>query len=269
MVITDQVFVVTGGGDGIGREVVLGLLARGARVAAVARTAEYLRGTVELAGVAPERLRTYSLSVTDREAVAALPGRVVGDFGAVDGLINVAGIIQKFVQFNDVDHAEMERVMAVNFWGVANTCKAFLPLLLVRPEACVVNVSSFGALVPVPGQCAYGASKAAVKLLTEGLYAELRATNVAVSVVFPGGVETNIARNSGVDIPGGEEAAAKAPPISLTSPAAAGRQIVDAVQNGTFRVTIGKDARMLDRIARVAPRRAIELVADRMKSLLG
>lgn len=268
MVITDKVFVVTGGGDGIGREVVLGLLARGAKVAAVARRAEYLGDTARLAGVANDRLRTYPLSVTDRDAVDGLPSRVVADFDTVDGLINVAGIIQKFVRFADVDHAEMERVMAVNFWGVANTCKAFLPLLLARPEACLVNVSSFGALVPVPGQSAYGASKAAVKLLTEGLYAELRSTNVAVSVVFPGGVETNIVQNSGVDLPGGVQAA-KAPPISLTTAAAAGRQIVDAVQNGTFRVTIGKDVRMLDGIARLAPRRAIELVADRMKSLLG
>jgi NAD(P)-dependent dehydrogenase (short-subunit alcohol dehydrogenase family) len=72
-----------------------------------------------------------------------------------------------------------------NFWGTVNTTKAFLPLLLARPSATLVNVSSMGALVPVPGQSAYGASKAAVKLFTEGLHAELHDSNVKVTVVFP------------------------------------------------------------------------------------
>jgi NAD(P)-dependent dehydrogenase (short-subunit alcohol dehydrogenase family) len=269
MLITDKVFVVTGGGNGIGREVVLGLLARGARVAAVDLSADGLAETGQLAGAGPERLKAFPLSVTDRDAVDGLPDQVISAFGAVDGLINVAGIIQKFVRFNDLDNAEIERVMAVNFWGVSNTCKAFLPHLLQRPEASLVNVSSMGALAPVPGQAVYGASKAAVKLLTEALYAELRGTNVAVTVVFPGGVGTNIAQNSGAAIPGGEQAASEAPPTSMTAPADAGRQIVDAVQNGTFRVLIGRDARMIDTMSRVVPRRAIEMIANRMKSLLG
>jgi NAD(P)-dependent dehydrogenase (short-subunit alcohol dehydrogenase family) len=269
MLITDKVLVVTGGGNGIGREVVLGLLAQGAKVAAVDLSEEGLAGTVKLAGADPQRLRTYAVNVTDRDAVAALPERVIDDFGAVDGLLNIAGIIQKFVTFNDLDHAEIERVMAVNFWGVANTCKAFLPHLLDRPEACLLNISSMGALVPVPGQSIYGASKAAVKLLTEGLHAELKSTKVAVTVVFPGGVGTNIAQNSGAEIPGGEQAAAESPPTTMTDPAVAGLQIVDAVRNGTFRVTIGKDARTLDRMSRIAPRRSIDMVANRMKSLLG
>ena len=80
----------------------------------------------------------------------------------------------------------LAKVMAVNFWGVVHTTKAFLPTLTARPEACLVNVSSMGAFAPVPGQTIYGASKAAVTLLTEGLYAELRESGVAVTVVFPG-----------------------------------------------------------------------------------
>ena len=69
--------------------------------------------------------------------------------------------------------------------------------------AHIINISSMGGFLPVPGQSVYGASKAAVKLLTEGLYAELRETNVRVSVVFPGAINTNITTNSGVhmDIP--------------------------------------------------------------------
>jgi short-subunit dehydrogenase len=156
----------------------------------------------------------------------------------------------------------------VNFWGVVNTTQAFLPHLLTRPEACVVNVSSMGGLAPVPGQTLYGASKAAVKLLTEGLYAELRGTPVAVTVVFPGGVATNITANSGVATPGGVTDS-DAASMNLTTPQDAARQVVDGVEQGSYRVVIGKDARMLDRLSRLAPRRATDLVAKRMASLLG
>ena len=69
-----------------------------------------------------------------------------------------------------------------------------------RPEAALVTVSSMGALAPVPGQTVYGASKSAVKLLTEGLYAEAMGTNLAVTIVFPGGVSTDITGNSGVEM---------------------------------------------------------------------
>jgi short-subunit dehydrogenase len=162
----------------------------------------------------------------------------------------------------------MERVMAVNFWGVVHTTKAFLPHLVVRPEACVVNVSSMGGLAPVPGQTLYGASKAAVKLLTEGLYAELRGTPVAVTTVFPGGVATNITTNSGVATPGGATEAS-ASSMTLTTPQDAARQIAEGVEKGSYRVVIGRDARMLDGLSRVSPRRATDMIAKRMASLLG
>ena len=126
-------------------------------------------------------------------------------------------------------------------------------------------VSSMGGLVPVPGQGAYGASKAAVKLLTETLYAELQDTNVAVTTVFPGGVATNIADNSGVRAP---RLVAGATQVKTTSADAAGRMIVDGIERGTPRLLIGSDVKSIDRISRVAPMRAITLIADKMKNLL-
>lgn len=82
--------------------------------------------------------------------------------GPTDGLINIAGIIQPFVHIKDLEFEQIERVMDVNFWGTLNTVKAFLPGLLKRPISSQVNVSSLGAILPVPGQSAYGTSKAAV-----------------------------------------------------------------------------------------------------------
>jgi short-subunit dehydrogenase len=264
MQIQGKVFVVTGGGNGIGREVVLGLLSRGGRVAAVDLRADSLEETDRLA-VAGDRLSSHTVDITDRAAVADLPAAVLAAHGQVDGLLNVAGIIQQFVPFADLSFEEIERVLSVNLWGVLHTTKIFLPHLLDRPAACVVNVSSMGGLAPVPGQTIYGASKAAVKLLTEGLYAELMGTNVAVTTVFPGGVGTEIADNSGAAIPGVDPDSDLA--ANLTSPADAGRQIVEGVEKGSYRVVIGRDARMLDLLTRLVPRRATELVAKKMASL--
>ena len=267
MQIADKVFVVTGGGNGIGREVVLELVRRGARVAAVDLSAEGLAETVRLAAAPAGRVTTHLMSVADRAAVESLPDAVIAAHGQVDGILNIAGIIQRFVHVEELSIEEIEKVMAVNFWGTLYMDKTFLPLLTSRPQAALLNVSSMGGLVPVPGQGAYGASKGAVKLLTETLYAELRGSTVAVTVVFPGGVGTNITGNSGVEVPAGAMDGGKAPKV--TAPDAAGRQIVDAVADGTFRVLIGSDARMLDRLSRLSPTRAITMVADQMKKLLG
>ncbi len=268
MEIAGKVFVVTGGGNGIGREVVLGLLARGARVAAVDVSDSALAETVSLAAVPDGALSTHTLNITDRAAVLALPDAVVAAHGQVDGLLNIAGIIQPFVKVKDLDFEVIERVFNVNVWGPINMTKAFLPVLLARPAASLVNVSSMGGFVPVPGQAAYGASKAAVKLFTEALFAESQGTNLAVTVVFPGGVSTNITGNSGVDMSKFEAAAGGKVPKTV-SPADAAAQIIEGVEKGSFRVVIGSDARFMDRFSRLNPRRATLLIADQMKALLG
>lgn len=282
MKIADSTVVVTGGGNGIGQQLVLELLRRNARVAAVDLREEALAETTRLAA-AGERLSIHPVDVTDRAAVEALPELVKMAHGHVDALVNVAGVIQHFVPFADLDYPEMERVFAVNLWGVIHTCHAFLPLLLERPSAALVNVSSMGGLAPVPGQTIYGASKAAVTLLTEGLYAELRNTSVAVTTVLPGGVATDIVDNSGATVPGSEHPDSGRPgseqpdgerqsdtkvAANLTSAPDAARRIADGIEKGAFRVLIGNDAKMVDRISRLSPQRATEMIAKRMASLL-
>lgn len=265
MRIRDKVFVVTGGGNGIGQQVVWWLLTRGARVSAVDVSEAGLAQTASRA-LSVDRLSTHVVNVTDVAAVNALPEAVVAAHGAVDGLLNVAGIIQRFVKFGDLEPADIERVMNVNFYGVVNLCRAFLPLLVARPQAALVNVSSMGGFVPVPGQTIYGAPKAAVKLLTEGLRAELHGTNVAVSVVFPGAVgdqhHGQQRRGDSRDGRCGGAGAQDHPPEE------AAEIIVRAVEKGTYRVFIGNDARSLDWLSRLAPERALTLIAQQMAHLL-
>jgi short-subunit dehydrogenase len=260
-----KVVVVTGAGSGMGREVALELLRRGAKVAGVDINEATLAETVTLSGAGPERIATFTMSVADRDAVEVLPDAVAGSLGPVDGIINCAGIIQPFVRLKDLEYAAIDRVFDVNWRGTLYMTKTFLPGLLARPEGHIVNVSSMGGFLPVPGQTIYGASKAAVKLMTEGLHSECKDTNVHVTVVFPGGVATNITTNSGVAIPA-MAAGSKAPKVT-TAPDAA-RMILDGMERDAFRVLVGGDAKMMDRFYRLSPRRAAGLIADKMKALL-
>ncbi|MBL8122348.1 SDR family oxidoreductase [Candidatus Saccharibacteria bacterium] len=267
MVLQDKVIVVTGAGGGIGSALALGLLERGARVVAVDLRDEALQRLRAQAGDAADRLSLRTINITDKTAVAALPQTVIETFETIDGLINCAGIIQPFVKVNDLSYDAIERVMNVNFYGTLYMVKAFLPQLLQRPEAHLVNVSSMGGFLPVPGQGVYGASKAAVKLLTEALYAELLTTNVHVTVVFPGATQTDITKNSGVDAPGGASADMQKMPM-LSAEAAAGI-ILDGVEKNKPQIFTGKDSRMMNKLYRLAPTYATRLIAKRMQALLG
>jgi len=272
MQITSKVFVVTGAGNGIAREVTLQLVAKGAKVAAVDLSEAGLAETVELAGDKRDAISTHVVNIADRDAVLALPAAVIAAHGQVDGLLNIAGIIQKFVPVAELGFDQIERVIDVNLYGTINTIKAFLPELTQRPEAAIVNVSSMGAYAPVPGQSLYGATKAAVAQLSRGLHSELMATGVQVTGVFPGGIGTNIAVNSAVMTP--EEMAAMSAGANekqrkTTAPAEAGRQIVEAVEKGSYEIFIGSDARFMSRMSRLSPKRAAALIYSQMKELLG
>lgn len=250
----------------MGRELALLLVQRGAKVAIADISEAGMADTVAMAGDRQDRLSTHKLDVSSREQVEALPKAVIEAHGAVDAIINNAGIIQPFVKVQDLDLTAIERVMHINFYGTLYMIKAFLPHLRQRPEGYIANVSSMGGFLPVPGQALYGASKAAVKLLTEALYTELKDTNINVTVIFPGAVATNITENSGVSAPGGADADTS-DFKALPAPEAA-RIMVDGIARNKYRVLVGKDARFMDFMSRLAPQRAANLIYKNMKSLL-
>jgi short-subunit dehydrogenase len=266
MKVQDKVIALTGAGNGIGRELALELLRRGASVAACDIDRAGLIRTGELAAVGADRFFALPLDLTDRAAVDGLPQAVVKTFGSVDGLINCAGIIQPFSFLADLDANAIDRVFAVNWLGTLHLTRAFLPHLLERPEAHVANVASMGGVLPIPGQAVYGASKAAVKLMTEALYAELLHTNVHVTVVLPGAVATEIAGNSGVHLSGTPEEEKRRRQV-LTANLAA-QIILDGIEADRFRVLVDKHARIMDALYRISPRLATRLIASQLKDLV-
>lgn len=267
MKVLEKVLVVTGAGGGIGRELVLNLLSKGASVAAVDINKEALVETVKQAEGKSRKLSTHIVNITNREAVEALPEQVIAYHGAVDGILNNAGIIHDFVKINDLDYDKIKSVMDINFYGTLYMTKSFLPYLLERPVGHITNVSSMGGFLPVPGQSIYGASKAAVKLMTEGLSAELKDTNVNVTVVFLGGVSTDIMKNSGVE--GAEKADVSDQDMSqLLTPKEAAEIIVNGIETNQYRILAGKDSKMMDKLYRLSPKRAVGIIAKQIDKLI-
>lgn len=259
MKIGGKVWVVTGGASGMGRELVLQLLAGGAKVAAVDIREEGLHETAQLVQ-AGDRLSIHLVDITKRDATESVGADVVAAHEVVDGLINNAGIIQPFVDIAELDYGTIQRVLDVNLMGTIHMVKAFLPVLIERPQAHIANVSSMGGYFPFPGQTMYGASKAAAKQFTEGLYAELLSTSVGVSVILPGAVRTSIAENSGVTAP-----AAEAGRLPITSADEAARIMIAGIEKGRLHIFVGTDARLLSLAIRIAPRRAICLIQRQMR----
>lgn len=265
MKVNKKLVVVTGAGSGMGRELTLELVRRGAAVAALDMRKESLAETKKLADALNSTVETFVIDITDAAKVAALPALIEKKMGKVDALVNNAGIIQPFVHVSELSLESAAHVMNVNFTGPLQMVKAFLPGLLTRPEAHILNVSSMGAYAPVPGQTVYGASKAAINLFSQGLRSELLDTKVGVTVAFPGAINTNIAKNSGMDVPA---AGADAPKFKMTEAPVAARMMVDAIEGNKPRITIGSDATMMDRLSRLNPVMAANIIYKQMASLL-
>lgn len=263
MDVDRKVVAVTGAGNGIGRQTALQLLGRGARVALIDLREDWLEQTRALAGDQAAGVSLHVADVTEVAAVDALPAAIVAEHGQIDGLINVAGIIHRFAPVAELQRSEIERVVRVNFWGTVNMCLAFLPELRQRPEAGLVNVSSLSGLIPFAGQTIYSATKGAVKQFSEGLYQELTDTNVSVTTVYPGNISTDLSGNSGVTMidPGGRK-------VRATTPERTAELIVDGLEKGRFRVLVGQDATVLDKLVRLVPRWATGMIAKQMKSVL-
>lgn len=263
MDISNKVVVVTGAASGIGLALSAHLISKGAKVAMIDLKEESLKAAQNKIDVSGTKTSIHVADISNKERVAQLPAEIEKTIGLADVIINNAGIIQPFVNFDSLDEAIIEKVVNVNFWGVVYMIRSFMPHLKSRPQAHIVNVSSMGGTFPFPGQTLYGATKAAVKLLTEGMYAELNGSNINVTLVIPGAVDTNIAANSGIEIKSRSDAKFKALPA-----VDAAKMIVEAIEKNKPRVLVGSDSKTLDKLYRLNPVWAVNYISNKMKKMM-
>jgi len=252
--------VVTGAAGGIGRGIALALARRGCHLAladideaALTRTAAEI---VDQDAARQLRVSHHRLDVGSRPAVAALPLQVKAAHGAADILVNNAGVALGGT-FLEIAETDFDWLIGINFWGVVQMTRAFLPLLSDSEEARIVNVSSLFGLIAPPGQTAYAASKFAVRGFSESLRHELVATRIGVTVVHPGGIATSIARNARMPASLSAEEVEKRrgffDSFLTMPPETAGEIIVRGVERRKARILVGADAKYAALVERLMP----------------
>ena len=270
----DKTAVITGAGSGMGRYLAILLAKDGADVVVCDVNEDTLNKTLEMLKQYNVSVSSHVLDVAIKEDIEALPGKVIEQHGKVDLVFNNAGVTTGG-HFQDMDEKYWDWVMGVNFHGVVNSTRAFIPHMIDRPEAAIVNTSSIFGMVAVPGQSAYHATKFAVRGFTESLALEMADTNpnLQIHCVHPGHIGTNIAGTARMD----DQVAKKViedgkksiftwkPPTSLEEmgqefkqggmhPSKAAKIILSGVKKNKRRIFIGLDARLLDLSQRLFPK---------------
>ncbi|MCC6213071.1 MAG: SDR family oxidoreductase [Burkholderiales bacterium] len=257
--LAGRAVAITGAAGGLGRALVQALLARGARVAAL---------DVDAAALAtlPSEALALACDITDPRACRGVLAKVHERFGALDVLVNNAGISHRSL-LAQTDAAVIRRVMEVNFFGALHMTQAALPILAARRGAIVV-VSSVAGFAPLAARAGYSASKHALHGLFDTLRAELEGSGVHVLIACPAFIRTGI----GAAHLGADGRAARGPRTEVgeaLEPADAAERIVRALEDGRERLLLGRVARLSWWISRLAPGLYARLMARRMRAELG
>jgi len=259
-VIRGSAAAITGAASGIGRALALELAARGCDLALADRDEAGLQSAAaEIAKAPGRKVTTHRLDVSNPADIADFARDAASAHPGLNIVVNNAGVAL-LGQFTEIDQAQMDWLMNINFWGVVHSTRAFLPRLARQKEAHIVNLSSIFGIVAPPGQTAYAAAKFAVRGFSEALRHELQAAKspVRLSVVHPGGVSTNIVRNSRTGA-GVTDNARRVQSIerfdasARTTPQAAALRIVAGIEKNQPRILIGGDARFMDILQRLRP----------------
>ncbi|MGH0034039.1 MAG: SDR family NAD(P)-dependent oxidoreductase [Myxococcota bacterium] len=252
--LENRVAVVTGAGGGIGGALARELAGRGCHLALVDVGADALAASAEAVAHSGVRVSQHVTDVSDRQRMSRLPDAVLEAHGAVHLLVNNAGItLQKSFATHSLE--DWDRVVGVNWWGVLHGCHFFLDALRAAEEAHIVNLSSMVGFAGLPMQSSYCATKAAVKGLSESLWAELANEGIGVTAVHPGAIRTEMIQATlaeSDDLEFAKRSYDLAQRVGC-SPEKAARRIVDAVVRGKLRVRIGADSFLLDWLKRCLP----------------
>ena len=262
--ITGRPVMITGAASGIGRSLAQRLANSGSPVA-IADIDE--TGLKETAALLHGQVLTRVLDVADADDQLRFAAEVRDWLPApLAAVFNNAGVAVSSTVIDAIPDDD-EWLRRINFDGVVNGTRAFLPVLVEQNDGVIVNTSSVFGLLGMPNNSAYCAAKFAVRGFTDALRQELRGTGVSAVNVHPGGIRTNIARNARVrKDPEGrgrthEQLAAEFEAVTMTSPDKAAEIIVRGVERGKARILVGPDAYVFDALARIAPTHYYDVIA--------
>lgn len=258
----DSVVVITGAASGIGRALAVRMSREDVSGIAISDVNEAgLNETASMISGVPVSLHVMDVSKLDE--VRQFAADVVAKHGRVTHLINNAGV-GVIGTFDQISLEDFEWLMGINFWGVIYGCKVFLPILRQQEKGHIVNVSSVFGFIAPEEQTAYCSSKFAVRGFTESLRHELAGTNVIVSSVHPGGIKTNIARNSRLGENTPEEWKQQGTKffdkVARTSPETAAEVILKGIKDREPRILIGQDAYAISFFSRLFPKRYLGVI---------
>lgn len=185
--LDERHILVTGAASGMGRAIATRFAAEGARVALLDRNADGVMTAADEIGGSG-----FVCDVTDRAGVADVVGRAAVTIGALDGVVNAAGILD-ITPFADLSPDSWDRMIAVNLTGPFNVIRAALPFLQAAGSATIVNIASTSAVMPTPGTSGYSPSKAGVAMFTRCLGMELGPT-IRANAICPGVIRTEMTR---------------------------------------------------------------------------
>ena len=273
--INGSAAAVTGAASGIGRALALELAARGCDLALADRDEAGLQSVAaEIAKTQQRKVSTHRLDVGEPDQIAEFAAAASAAHPKLNIVINNAGVAL-LGAFSEIEQAQMEWLFNINFWGTVHGTRAFLPILAKQPEAHIVNLSSIFGIIAPPGQTAYCAAKFAVRGFSESLRHELAMANspVRLSVVHPGGVATNIVRNSrtGTGITDNARRAQsidRFDAVAKTTPTAAAQRIIRGIEKNQPRILIGNDARFMDLLQRFRPATYWKVLAKRIEKAM-
>ena len=268
----EKVAVITGAGSGMGRYLAILLARDGADVCVCDINGETLNETMAMLRKYNVSVSSHLLDVSDKDSIEALPQKVIDEHGKVDLVFNNAGV-GSGSYFQDMNRDNWDWVMGINFEGVVNSTRAFIPHMINNSEAAIVNTSSIFGMVTIPGQSVYHATKFAVRGFTESLALEMKQTNpnLQIHCVHPGHIGTNIATSARISDEDFDKTQARMsifnrnPPKTKQEmgelfkeggmhPSKAAKIILDGVKKNNSRIFVGLDAKLLDLSQRLFPK---------------
>ena len=192
-----KVWLITGSGNGLGRDIAEAALAAGESVVAGARRLEELNALVEQYG---ERVTPVTLDVREEEAAKAAVQTALDKYGRLDVLVNNAGY-GYFAPFEQTTSQQFRDVVETCLFGVVYTTRAALPVMRKQKSGHIFQVSSIGGRMAMPGNSSYHAAKWAMGGFSDSLAAEVAPFGVKVCTLEPGGIRTNWAQKAGENSP--------------------------------------------------------------------